>query len=247
MKKKGIAVLAVLALLCASCCSVAAESAQPEILAIYSCPETQIITDADQSKELADTVIYLYQDGSYIQYVEHNERYELYSQGTFELNFDWREPGWQTIMPHILTTHVEQLHTADHHLEATDLTFDINLDRVMDYCLYPGNVRTDLNLVAAFMQVDKQKLVRTDGSEEYLTSIWFYYEDGSFEQYAICDGVDVLFSCGDYSVTDGVFVDQSVLTIHRNRKYQDGIGLAEYDSTHDYVIGELDFIRIYPK
>ena len=118
----------------------------------------------------------------------------------------------------------------------------------MEYCLYPDNTNPDQQLVAAFMQVDKQKLVKADGSEAYLPTLWFYYDDGSFRQFAITEGSEnVLFSCGNYTVTDGVFTDESVLTIHRTQKYQDGIGLVDYDSTHDYLIGELDFIRVYPK
>ena len=227
--------------------AAAEEKADPEILAVYSCPETQIITAEDQSKELADTVIFLYRDLSYVQYVNHMNRYEVYSKGTFTVNFDWEEPGWQYQTPHILTVHAGEMHAADHGTEAVDLTYDMNLDRVTDYCLYPDNVRPDLKLTAAFMQVDKQKLVREDGSEVYLPTIWFYYGDGSFQQFAVLDGQeDVLFSTGDYSVTDGVFTDTSVLTIHRTQKYRDGTGLAEYDSRHEYVIGDLDFIRIYP-
>ena len=246
--KKLIPVLLAAALLCVVFCSIAEEKAQPEILAVYSSPAAQIITGDDLSKELADTVIFLYQDSSYIQYVEHENRYEIYSKGTFTVNFDWTEPGWQDKTPHILTVHAEQLHTAGHQTEEADLTYDVNLDRVMNDCLFPDDTRTDLALAAAFMQVDKQKLVRTDGNEEYLPTIWFYYDDGSFQQFAIVDGEEnELFSCGDYSVTGNVFADESVLTIHRTKKYQDGVGLADYDSTHDYVIGSLDFIRIYPK
>ena len=97
------------------------------------------------------------------------------------------------------------------------------------------------------MQVDKQKLVKADGSEEYLPTMWFYYDNGTFEQYALIDGHDdVLFSSGDYSITDPSFADASVLTLHRTQKYQDGYGLSDYDSTHDYVIDELGFIRIFP-
>ena len=246
--KKMIPVLLAVVLLCIACCSIAEEREQPPILAVFSSPEAQIMTGNDQSKELADTVIFLYQDYSYVQYVDHGNRYEIYTKGTFEVNFDWTEPGWQNQAPHILTVHVEQIHTADHQTDATDLTYDVDLDRVAGYCLYPDNARTDLELVAAFMQVDKQKLVRTDGSEEYLPTIWFYYNDGSFRQFAIVDGQkDELFSCGNYTVTGGVFTDESVLTIHRTQKYQDGVGLADYDSTHDYRIGGLDFIRVYPK
>ena len=98
------------------------------------------------------------------------------------------------------------------------------------------------------MQVDKQKLVKADGSEAYLPTLWFYYDDRSFRQFAVTEGNEnVLFSCGNYTVTDGVFTDESVLTIHRTKKYQDGIGLADYDSIHDYLIGDLDFIRVYPR
>ena len=117
----------------------------------------------------------------------------------------------------------------------------------MDYCLYPDDVRTDLKLVAAFMQVDKQKLVKADGSEQYLPTIWFYYDNGTFQQYAVIDGEkDVLFSSGEYSVAEDASTSKSIITLHRTQKYQDGIGLADYDSTHEYVLGELGFIRVFP-
>ena len=58
---------------------------------------------------------------------------------------------------------------------------------------------------------------------------------------------NVLFSSGDYSTTDGFVSNESVLTIHRTKKYQDGKGLADYESEHDYVIDDLEFIRVYPE
>ena len=247
--KKRMVVLLALALLCALLlpAAVAEESAGPDILAVYYCPEAQIITGEDQSKELVDTVVFLWQDYTYVQYVDHGHRYEVYSNGSFEMNFDWQESGWQDKAPHILTVHVRQIHGTDHQPHPADLTYDINLDRVTDYCLYPDDTRTGLKLVAAFMQVDKQKLVKTDGSEEYLPTVWFYYDDGSFQQYAVLDGQEnVLFSAGEYQISGGFTEAGSVLALHRTQKYQDGTGLADYDSTHDYVIGELDFIRIYP-
>ena len=66
--KKLIPVLLAVALLCIVYGSIAEEKTQPEILAIYSCPDAQVITGDDQSKELADTVIFLYLDHSYVQY-----------------------------------------------------------------------------------------------------------------------------------------------------------------------------------
>ena len=89
--KKPIAVLLAMVLLLTACGFAKADSEQPaageraeasgqetaetlkkspEILAIYSCPATQIIIGEDNTKELADTVIFLYKDLSYVQYVE---------------------------------------------------------------------------------------------------------------------------------------------------------------------------------
>ena len=115
--KKWIAFLATIVLLCVGCAAVAEENPKAEILAIYSCPDTQIITGEDQSKELADTIVFLYRDLTYTQYINHNNRYEIYSTGTFAVNFDWTKEGWQYEEPHILTVHVQQLHAADHGLE----------------------------------------------------------------------------------------------------------------------------------
>ena len=63
---KRFAVLLAFVLLFATGVTLAAaeESSQPEILAVYYCPNAQILTGADQSKEAVDTVIFLYQDDS---------------------------------------------------------------------------------------------------------------------------------------------------------------------------------------
>lgn len=220
-----------------------------EVLAIYSCPNTQIISNSDNSVELADTVIYLFTDFTYTQYIDHDHRYEVYSEGTFDLNFDWKEKGWQYVDPHVITIHVQKLRQADQQMAAADMTYEVNLDVAGDYCLYPDNARSDLKLVAAFMQVDKQRLVRADGIETYLPTMWFYYDDGTFEQYALYyNKENVLFSTGDYALSGGEFDDsEAVLTLHRTHKYQDGVGLTEYESTHDYDFGNLGFVRVYPR
>lgn len=149
--------------------------------------------------------------------------------------------------PVIVSFHVLKLHQENHEIADVDISYDVNLTSKNDFCLYPLNVDENLNIEAAFMQTDKQKLVREDGTEIYLSTMWFYYDDGSFRQYALTpEDEGVLFSTGDYSI-NGAFDDPvSILTIHRTQKYADGIGLSAYDSMHDYVIGELDFLRIFP-
>lgn len=251
MKKCIALVLALVLMIGILPCGAFAEDAPEKgILAVFSSPKAQIVSGSNQSKLLADTVIYLYTDTTFVQYVSEWDHYEVYSEGTYELNFDWNDSNWRDDGSlHVLTLRVKAIHDTNHQLQPADITYDINLDTALPFCLYPANVRSDLKLVAAFMQVDKQKLVRQDGTETYLPTMWFYYDDGTFQQYALLDGhKDELFSTGDYRITEGGFAQgESVLTIHRTQKYRDGIGLADYDSTHDYVIEELDFVQVFPE
>ena len=75
-----------------------------------------------------------------------------------------------------------------------------------------------------------------------------YYDNGNFQQYALMPktGEELLFSTGDYVINGDFATPKSILKLHRTQKYADGIGLSEYDSTHDYTMGEQGFIRIYP-
>ena len=215
-----------------------------KIAAIYSAPQSQIVTDENGSKTTADTFVYIYDDGTYRQYVDHDGKLEPYSEGTCELNGEL-----DTSKPVIVTFHVERLHQGDHGLKEVDLTYDVNLSNDNDFCLYPIEGNSDQEIVAAYMQVDKQKLVKEDGDETWLTTMWFYYADGTFEQFALSeDGHDIAFSEGVYSFSKGSFAEEgSVVTLHRTKKYQDGKGLATYDSTHDYEINSLGFLRVYPE
>ena len=218
------------------------EDPLPGIAAIYSAGAAQIITREDGSKELADTVIYIYHDGSYRQYVMIDGVARLFSEGSCVLNGELDSES-----PVIITLTVRKVFMNGMGPTLEAMSFDINLSDKDNYCLYPIGAE-DKEIAAAFLQADKQKLVKEDGSTVYLPTVWVYYSDGTFRQHALPGGREaILFSTGEYSV-DGDFSEKdSVLTIHRNRKYMDGIGLADYDSTHDYVVGELDFIRIYPE
>ena len=221
--------------------SVPEEDPLNGIAAVYCAANGQVITREDGSKDLADTVIYIYKDGAYRQYIMNDGKAEVFSEGVCVLN---GRPGEN---PTIVTLTVRRLYQPGKGLAEANLTFDINLSSKEEYCLYPIGAG-DRKITAAFLQADKQKLVRKDGTEEYLPTMWFYYNDGTFCQFALLGGREtVLFSSGDYYVTGSFADDSSVLTIHRDRKYADGVGLAPYDSTHDYVIGELDFLRIYPE
>jgi len=87
-----------------------------------------------------------------------------------------------------------------------------------------------------------------------LNTVWLYYSNLTFDQYAYVDGAMQLFSTGTYGLSEGTdFIlsddekDKDEITIHRDHKYQAGKGLAEYDSTHTYVLNNLGFERVLRK
>ena len=215
----------------------AAEAQEPAIITIYAAPEAQIITEADGSKTLADTLLLLYEDGSFRQYVLHGGKTECYSLGTYSLTGE---------DPVILTRVVRELHQTDHSLAHTNFSFDVVLPGEASTCLYQRE-RDGSGITGVFCKADGQKLTKADGSEQYLPTLWLYFDDGSFRQYALLEGREtVLFSTGDYKVNGAFAEEDPTLLLHRTQKYADGKGLAAYDSTHAYSIRELGYLRICP-
>ena len=207
------------------------------ITAIYAAPKAQIITEADGSKSLAETLLFLCDDGSYRQYVNHGGKSECYSLGTYSLTGS---------DPVILTLVVRELHQPDHSMAHTNFSFDLNLSEQAEHCLYQAE-NGGAGISGAFMRADGQKLAKADGSETYLPTLWLYFEDGSFRQYALLDGDEtVLFSTGDYTLSGNFEETESSLLIHRTQKYADGAGLSAYDSTHAYSIEELGYLCVWP-
>lgn len=189
------------------------------------------------------SILYFYKDNTFRQYVVDNGKISPFAEGGYYGDVEGNSEKSTDI-----EINVKKFYDEDGSLNDVRITYLIDKSSKESFRLYPIKENKDMDIVAAFMQADKQKLVKTDGSEEMLTTMWFYYDDGTFEQYALVDSENnVLFSSGDYSTTDGFVSKESVLTIHRTKKYQDGKGLADYESEHDYVIGDLEFIRVYPE
>jgi hypothetical protein len=73
-----------------------------------------------------------------------------------------------------------------------------------------------------------------------LPSLWVYFADATFKQYRLTDDrQNILFSTRDYALDGDFTIEGSILTLHRDHKYQDSMGLADYDSTHDIELGTL--------
>ena len=116
--------------------------------------------------------------------------------------------------------------------------------------LYPA--RTGVQVTAVFAAPDIQPWTEEDGDREELDSIWVFYSDGSFEQFAEVDDKVLLFSKGIYLLADGTdFIYEypgqagnGQITIRRNKKLTPQ-GLIDYDSEHNYELGTLGFTPIY--
>lgn len=217
-----------------------AKHTKSEIVAIYSAPQAQ---DTYSKTDDNTTILYFYEDNTYRQYILQDGKIRPYTEGSFHseepVDFSKNEP---------IMIDVKGYYKNEKELTDVRVSFYINLKDKEAYRVYPIKANKDKEVVAAFMQADKQKLVKADSSVEMLTTMWFYYEDGSFEQYALIDNEEnVLFSSGDYSINGDFSAKESVLTIHRTKKYKDGAGLSDYESEHDYIIGDLEFIRVYPE
>ena len=217
------------------------------IAAIYCAARSQIVTDKEGNRSYADTVIYIFTNGVFRQYIMQKGRITLYSEGICELDGELDLSG-----PVVVTMHVKKIRVSDKEYTDIDAFYDVSLTDRKDYCLYPVNAGEDADVAAAFMHAEAQPFVQEDGTRITLPTMWFYFADGTFRQFALInEKEDVLFSTGSYTI-DGDFRDDSA-TVHiaRDHKYFAIKGLDEYESAHDFTIGEITgamgFTRIFPE
>ncbi|MBO5574116.1 MAG: hypothetical protein J5947_07740 [Clostridium sp.] len=115
--------------------------------------------------------------------------------------------------------------------------------------MLPEEVKSKADQVSAtFVGFEKQPYKDEAGKESKLNTVWIYYKDLHFEQYAFVDGAMQLFSTGNYELSDGAHFefgpddkDVGEITITRTKKYQAGKGLSDYSSTHTYELNTLGF------
>ncbi len=105
------------------------------------------------------------------------------------------------------------------------------------------------HVLSLFVGDNRQPYPADDGSEQYLDTVWLYYSDTTFDQYAILpDGKVAYFSTGLYKLSDKkerVVLPGKEFTLHRTKKYQKGEGLVSYHSTHVYQKELDDFVLVY--
>ena len=125
-------------------------------------------------------------------------------------------------------------------------SLEISADQIVK--LLPEEIKSRADQVSAtFVGIEVQPYKDEAGTETMLNTVWIYFNDLHFEQYAFVDGAMQLFSTGTYVLSDGADFDfepddkdAGDLTITRTKKYQAGKGLSDYSSTHTYALETLD-------
>lgn len=246
-----ILLIAVLCLFvsCATKNGVLSENAGKPVAALFAKEDAQAYVEWDGDRDYLDTLWVYYTDGTFDQYVEEDDKVLLFSTGTYSLSdgdfvYEEGEDDFGDI------TIVREMKYRDGKLSSysSDHTYDLgSLGFVQLYALRDESKTVE----AVFYGVEKQLFIERDGDREYLDTIWIYYSDMTFEQYAAVDDEMILFSLGTYSFEDGgdfIFSDDDGdsddIQINRTMKYSAENGLAAYSSSHIYDINSLGFVQI---
>ena len=118
-------------------------------------------------------------------------------------------------------------------------------------CAEATSVPDGAEVIVIFAQQDKQPMTTQGGRIEYLDTIWIYFTDYSFVQYAFIGETPVVFSQGTYALDGGDFLydqteaDYGDIVITRTAKYADGEGLKEYHSEHTYGLNTLGLSELF--
>ena len=120
------------------------------------------------------------------------------------------------------------------------------LNRILDYAKSNSKRTTD-EIEVAYFGLILQPYKDINGVDTLIDTLWIYFKDGTFEQYANTGDEVVLFSIGNYKTkvnNDFRFNKSDIITINRESKYKAGVGLDNtHKSSHDYDINKLNFIK----
>lgn len=124
----------------------------------------------------------------------------------------------------------------------------------------PHNVKDGIDVVSMFaapkaQPIDIPSAPDSEETEIKADTLWIYYSDNTFDQYAQGPDGYGLFSTGTYSLKNGANFnieedqDNGSIVINRNKKKtfdESGqTGLKDYDSSNEYKLGSLGFTQIF--
>ena len=227
-----------------------------DVVAVFAGIDKQPITEEDGDKDNVDTIWVYYSDNTFEQFALVDDKSVLFSIGTYELSggedfiYDGQDKNGGTITINRTKKYDSVRGLVDHESSHTYELYTLGFTQLYA----PDSPR---KIVTIFSGPDKQpfKEIDQDDNEtenERIDTWWIYYDDGSLEQYAEVHDKLELFSVGTYEFKDnGGFnyqqdeEEHGVITINRTKKYQDGKGLVDYESSHDYDLSTLGFDQLF--
>lgn len=121
----------------------------------------------------------------------------------------------------------------------------------------PPQIKDGVSVAAIFAAPEAQPFPASKDEPEdmepiMVDTVWVYFSDNSFDQYAETPKGFELFSTGTYSFKDGGSFaldngdDHGVITIERTQKFSgEEKKVVAYASTHDYKLGTLGFSQLF--
>lgn len=218
-------------------CASARYREEKYVTAIYLANDKQSF--ADQTAEsLLDALWIFFSDASFEQYAVYPDgSIRIFISGKYKLNGE-ASPDCEFV--------------ADRQIELTvnDEARTYTLSEHFGSKLFE-KTNTTKHVLSIFVGNDRQPYPAEDGSKDFLDTVWLYYSDTTFDQYAILpEGNIVLFSTGLYKLPgkrDVVVRPGKKVTLHRTKKYKRGEGLLPYHSTHVYGSELNDFVLVYAR
>ncbi len=223
------------------CSACLAETANVE--AVFVKDEGQIFVQGNGSISMLDTAWVYYSNLTFEQYAIIDDEVKLFSQGTyrFEEGSDFDPSNSEKDLINITrsTKYNAQNGLQPYQSEHLYDLYNLGYTQIL-------NREKDAHMIAAFLGAANQPY-----GDEMVDSLWLYYGDQSFEQYAYLDNMHpTLFSEGYWKIDNGTDLylgtekeNDVIITLTHTKKLQDGSYMA-YASEHTYELKTLGYEQI---
>ena len=223
------------------CSACLAETVNVE--AVFVKDEGQMFVQENGSISMLDTAWVYYSNLTFEQYAIIDDEVKLFSQGTyrFEEGSDFDPSNSEKDLINITrsTKYNAQNGLQPYQSEHLYDLYNLGYTQIM-------NREKDAHMIAAFLGAANQPY-----GDEMVDSLWLYYGDQSFEQYAYLDYMHpTLFSEGYWKIDNGTDLylgtekeNDVIITLTRTKKLQDGSYMA-YASEHTYELKTLGYEQI---
>ena len=224
-----------------ACSACLAETVNVE--AVFVKDEGQMFVQENGSISMLDTAWVYYSNLTFEQYAIIDDEVKLFSQGTyrFEEGSDFDPSNSEKDLINITrsTKYNAQDGLQPYQSEHLYDLYNLGYTQIL-------NREKDAHMIAAFLGAANQPY-----GDEMVDSLWLYYGDQSFEQYAYLDYMHpTLFSEGYWKIDNGTELylgtekeNDVIITLTRTKKLQDGSYMA-YASEHTYELKTLGYEQI---